>query len=127
MQELAKQFRYIMNTISAQEASFSVISFKNNLSGTKADGVQPYSVKRTSDGEIFSIGDMVTNGVRYHDKRMQGNIKGFNILDGNLFVEHTWSGVGTYLENLIKVIELPSEHQIDDKVWYTLWSAILAK
>jgi hypothetical protein len=109
--------------IPAQEASFSIVSFKNNLSGTKADGVKPYSVKRTSDGEVFSIGDLVTNGAWYEGKRMVGEITGFNILDGNLFVEHTWSGVGMYLENLFKLIGLPSEHQIDDKVWYTLWSA----
>jgi hypothetical protein len=123
MQELAQQFRHIMNTISAQEATFSIISFKNNLSGTKADGVQPYSVKRTSDGEIFSIGDTVTNGMWYQGKRMAGNITGFNILDGTLFVEHTWSGVGMNLDSLYKLIGLPSEHQIDDLVWYRLWSA----
>lgn len=83
-------------------------------------------IKRLRDGEIFSVGDYVTNGTK-----MKGNITGFEVSmredDGKLicFVTHTWSGVGMGLEDLQKLeekLKLPSAHQIDDEVWLNFWS-----
>lgn len=121
MRGLAKQSRHIMNTILSGE-SFSVISFQDKPSGTKVEsGVKLHSVKRTVDGEVFTIGDLVTN-----ELKMKGTITGFNILEGELFVSHTWSGVGMNLNSLSKIIELPSQHQIGNEVWLTLWSSPIA-
>lgn len=121
MQGLAKQSGHIMNTILSGE-SFSIVSFQDNPSGSKeGTSIKPHSVKRVSDGEIFTIGDMVTNGLWYEGRRMQGAITGFNLLEGQMFVSHTWSGIGMNLESLHKLIGLPSAHQIDDKVYLNLW------
>lgn len=98
------------------DKSFSIVSFLDNPSGSKAGiGIRPNSVKRVSDGEIFSIGDLVTNGTI-----MKGCITGFNILEGEMYVEHTWSGIGMNLDSLIKIMTLPSLHQIGDKVIFSI-------
>ena len=102
----------MQKTIKSGEA-FSIISFIDNPSGSKAEkGILPYSVSRTYDGEIFTIGDFVTNGTQ-----MKGNIKGFSILGGTMFVDHTWSEVGMNLDSLTKIIVLPSKFQVGDNVF----------
>lgn len=101
--------------------SFSIISFQDNPQGSKVgSGIRPHSVMRTSDKEVFTIGDIVTNGTR-----MTGEITGFSLLEGEIFIEHTWSGIGMNLESLSKVITLPSQFQIGDAVWFRLWSTDL--
>lgn len=104
--------------------SFSVLSFQDNPNGSKVDaGIRPHSVKRSSDEEVFTIGDTVTNGMFYEGRPMQGAITGFSILEGNMFVNHTWSGVGMNLESLTKVLVLPSKFQPHQKVWLRFWGA----
>lgn len=105
MQGLAKQSGHIMTTSTPatvqQEINyeaFSVVSFQDNKSGTKDASLRPLSVKREWDEEIFSIGDRVTNGTK-----MVGDITGFEFLEGKIFVNHTWSGVGMNLGSLQKV------------------------
>lgn len=101
--------------------TFAILSFQDRKSGSKSQlGVEPHSVKRVRDGEVFSIGDVITNGMSYKERQTQGTITGFTILEGEIFVDHTWSGVGFNLESLSKVIKLPSKYQIDDMVSYEL-------
>lgn len=106
MQEPAQRFRHIMTSstqsvIQQQEIereAFSVISFQDNKSGTRDASLRPLSVRRQWDGEVFSIGDRVTNGTK-----MVGNITGFEFLEGKIYVQHTWSGIGMNLGSLKKV------------------------
>jgi hypothetical protein len=105
----------MQKTIKSGEA-FSIISFIDNPSGSKAEkGILPYSVSRTYDGEIFTIGDLVTNGTK-----MKGQITGFSILGSTMFVDHTWSEVGMNLDSLSKIKELPSKHQVNDRVLFSI-------
>lgn len=115
MQELAKQFKNIMNN--KQTEGFTILSFLPRPSGSKITdpSFQPYSVKRFSDEKIFTIGDTVTNGTQ-----MIGQITSFEMLDGEVFVRHTWSGVGMNLDSLTKIIKLPSRHQVGDKVKFSI-------
>lgn len=107
MQEPAKRFRHIMTTstatqIAAQQEinyeAFTVISFQENKSGTKDATPRIQSLKRDWDEEVFSIDDLVTNGTK-----MIGNITGFEYLEGKIYVQHTWSGIGMNLGSLQKV------------------------
>lgn len=80
-------------------------------------GTAIHTVLRKSDGEVFTINDVVTNGTP-----MKGKITGFNITvseikgEVNMWVTHTWSGVGMALQNLKKLMALPSLHQFGDPV-----------
>lgn len=100
-----------MNT--AEVKGFTILTLLARPSGSKADSpsFQPHSIRRESDSEVFTIGDRVTNGTQ-----MTGKITGFEFLEGYVYVNHTWSGVGMDLDSLSKVNELPSKHQIGDKV-----------
>ena len=53
--------------------------------------------------EVFTIGDLVTNG-----SPMVGKITRFDMLDGEIYVETTWSKVGMGLSDLLKLPQLPS-------------------
>lgn len=88
------------------EQSFQIVSFLD-------DKFTPHSIKRLSDGEIFTIGDFVTNGTP-----MKGIIEMFSF-DRNInevFVHTDWSGIGMNLCSLKKEIELPSAYFIDQVV-----------
>ena len=95
-------------TIQHETAGFKILALLDNPNGSKSDALRPYSVQR-SDGEIFTIGDRVTNGTQ-----MTGNITEFGLLNGQIFVTTTWSGVGMNLDSLSKVIKLPSRYQAGD-------------
>lgn len=88
----------------ANPEAFSIVSFLPRKDGAHSgdSSFQPHSIKRESDGEIFTIGDFVSNGTQ-----MKGNITGFEMLNDNVFIQHTWSGVGMNLGSLSKV-EPPS-------------------
>lgn len=79
----------------------------------KGKSVNPHSIKRLSDGVIFSIGDYVTNGTK-----MMGHITHFDYCFGTdeVFVEHDWSGIQMNLDSLSHINKLPSQHQIGNKV-----------
>lgn len=104
-----------MNQINYE--AFTIVSFLPRKQGTNVNtpSFQPHTVKRDHDGEIFSIGDFVTNGTK-----MKGVITGFEMLEDYVYVNHTWSGVGMNLGSLKKIIELPSEHQVDDEVIFSI-------
>lgn len=92
---------------------FEIVSFLANPNGSDSSTFKPHTVRRTKDNELFQIGDEVTNG------EMTGTITGFSLLENKGFVDHTWSGVGMWLENLHKVITLPSRYQIKQVVYVT--------
>lgn len=93
-----------MNTETAR--SWEVVDFKGQ-------STEPYSIRRTSDGEVFSVGDYVTNGTK-----MKGYIEKFeySFKSDDIFVYTDWSGVGMNLGSLQLANRLPSGHQIGDKV-----------
>lgn len=105
--------------------AFSILEFLPRPSGSKTDdpAFLPKIVQRKHDGIIFVIGEDVTNGDNYQDKPCRGKIIGFDFLEGKIFVNHTWSGIGWNLGSLAHVVVLPCEHQIDDRVWFNMWSA----
>lgn len=84
----------------------------------------PKTIKRLSDGEVFSVSDYVTNGTK-----MRGKIEAFNFSfqDNEVFVETTWSRVQMNLDSLSKIINLPSSFQIDDEVVFSLAGDLNAK
>lgn len=101
-QELAKQFRNIMYT-------FNVISFADK-------NFTPHTVERLLHKEFdssFSIGDLVTN-----EHGMRGQITRFSLSEDlhNMYVYTDYSGVGFNLAAAHKVILLPSQHQINDRI-----------
>lgn len=77
---------------------FTILTVFDNPSGTTDTTIKPHSVQRNRDGEIFTVGDKVTNSTE-----MVGNITGFSLLNGKMHVEHTWSGIGMNLDSLIRV------------------------
>lgn len=93
--------------------NFEILSFRQNKSGGTETSFKPYSIRRLSDGEIFTLGDLVTNGTK-----MVGKITEFSFLEDSVYVDHTYSGVGMNLDSLIKytVKELPSEIQLNQVV-----------
>lgn len=93
--------------------NFEILSFRPNKSGGTETNFRPYSVKRLPDGEIFTLGDLVTNGTQ-----MVGKITGFSFLEDNVYVDHTWSGIGMNLDSLSKheVTELPTKVQLNQIV-----------
>jgi hypothetical protein len=105
--------------------AFNVIEFLPRPSGSKADAPAflPKVVQRKHDGLIFKIGDDVSNGGNYQGRQCRGKITGFDYLEDKIFVSHTWSGIGWNLGSLDHIIILPSENQIDDEVFFNLWSA----
>ena len=98
----------------------TILSFLPRPSGSPASekGFQPHSIQRTSDFEVFTIGDLVTNQMG-----MRGNIVCFDLLDGRVFIKTTWSGVGYSIEAAIKVQLLPSKHQVYDQVYLEMAQA----
>lgn len=88
-------------------ATFTILSFLDNPSGTKDSSFKPHSVKRHFDGEVFTIGDRVTNGTQ-----MVGLVEEFSFLNGQVFVKTDWSGVGMNLDSLSKEPIVPSKFQI---------------
>lgn len=97
--------------------AFTIISLLPRPSGSKANepSFQPNSIRRESDGEIFTIGDLITN-----ENGMKGNIVSFDYLEDTVFVKTTWSNVGYSLDMAIKVILLPSQFQIHDQVVFKI-------
>ena len=93
--------------------AFTIEAFLPRKSGTheSVPSFQPQAVKRLHDGEVFAIGDTVTNGTK-----MRGMITGFELLEGKVFVKHTWSGIGMNLGSLTNIAKLPAQFQIGDKV-----------
>lgn len=66
---------------------------------------------RASDEEVFTLDDVVTNG-----SDMVGRILKFELLNEQVFVTTTWSGVGMNLDSLEKLDKLPSKFQLGDNV-----------
>jgi hypothetical protein len=118
----AKQSRHIMNTATLD--GFTILSFLPRLSGqTKATDPSflPNSIRRERDGEVFTIGDAFTYpGLDRGDKPdPSGTITGFSLLEGTIFIEHTWSGVGFALDAICKQIKLPSAFQPSDQICFS--------
>ncbi len=111
MRGLAKQSILTMSTTSVDYEKFTILSFCENKSGTTDSSFKPYAIRRDWDGEVFTINDEVTNGTQ-----MRGNITGFTFLEGKVYVDHTWSGIGMNLGSLVKVPVLPSAYQVDQVV-----------
>lgn len=92
--------------------NFTILTVYDNPNGSPADApIKIHSVKRNEDGQIFTVGDRVTNGTE-----MIGDITSFQLLEGHLYVNHTWSGVGMGLDDLTKIQKLPSRYQEEDAV-----------
>ncbi len=93
--------------------AFTIVAFLPRKSGTEKSvpSFQPQAVKRTSDGEVFAIGDTVSNGTK-----MRGKIISFEMLEGEVYAKHTWSNVGMNLRDLTNIAKLPAQFQIGDKV-----------
>src|SRR4051812_14158860 len=103
--------------ITSQLRNATILAFLPRPSGTHKDtpSFQPHTVRRDSDSEVFAIGDTVSNGTQ-----MKGVITGFNMMDDEIFVSHTWSDVGMNLGSLYKVVLTPSQYQIDDEVLFVM-------
>lgn len=92
-----------MEQVIEVKKDWEILSFKGK-------SFKPKSVRRTTDGVVFSIGDMVTNDPE-NPKGMKGAIIGFEPDDtvngdgSGLWVSHTWSGVGMNLASLSHVVE----------------------
>lgn len=85
--------------------SFQIVSFLD-------DKFTPHSVKRLSDGEVFTIGDFVTNG-----SPMKGIIEEFQLFNKEeMFVKTDWSGIGMHLDDLKREVILPSAYFIDQVI-----------
>lgn len=120
MQELAKQFTKIMSRL--HKVDSTTIQSTSAFKVLEKDDELPSSLKRLSDGAVFSIGDFVTNGTK-----MRGNITGFEFYvneetsELTCFITHTWSGVGMALENLTHLNDgLPSRFQVKEVVNFIL-------
>lgn len=120
-QEPAQRFRHIMITIvkqngaSAVQIPYEIKAFNEKPSGTKVTdhSFDPRTIKRLSDSIEFSIGDRVSNG---DDSPMCGKILSFSLLEEEIYVTTTYSGVGMNLGSLQKVAETPSRFQRGDAV-----------
>lgn len=87
----------------------------------------PRTIKRI-DGQLFSIGDRVTNGVYSKGKQVNGLIERFeySFKGDSVFVYTDWSGVGFNLGSLSHILEsnkLPSRFQLGDLVTLNFGSA----
>ncbi len=82
----------------------------------------PKSILRLHDGEVFSLGDYVTNGTQ-----MKGNIEKFDFsFRGNdVFVYTDWSGIGMNLDSLIHTQPLPCKFQIGKTVLLNVGEQLL--
>lgn len=103
---------------------YTILAFVNRRSGVLATtpSFQPYAIRRESDGEIFSIGDKwFSNGGACSTGQIpHGTITGFEMLEGNIFIQHDWSGVGFSLDGIEKGVTLPSQFQVNDKVEFII-------
>lgn len=90
----------------SQPRNWEVVAFQGNSSEAE-------TIKRISDGEVFTIGNYVTNGTK-----MKGSIERFSysFKDDMVFVYTDWSGVGMNLDSLQHTTKLPSKHQIGHPV-----------
>lgn len=93
--------------------TFNVISYADK-------NFNPHTVERLIDkqwDENFAIGDYVTNGTK-----MKGKIIRFELSNDlqSLFVYTDWSNVGMNLESVYKIEQLPAQHQIGDKVNFSI-------
>jgi hypothetical protein len=100
----------LLTPINAGTLNFAILSYENNENST------PYSVRRFSDDEVFTVGDFVSNGTK-----IKGKILAFNLYtntDGNLmmFVETDWSKVGMGLDDIFKLVITPSKFQVMETV-----------
>jgi hypothetical protein len=102
---------------------YRILSFVDPQSGSSENisNFRPYAIQRDSDGEIFTIGDRFINkNVKPGTKAPHGEITGFELLEGTVFIRHTWSGIGFSLNSIEKDITLPSRFQINDKVVFII-------
>lgn len=110
----------------------TIVAFVPRNDGAKSDSPSflPYAIRRDSDGEVFQIGDPwyskdgpCSTGVVPH-----GKITGFEMLNGNVYIEHTWSGVGFSIYGIEKgTQQLPSKFQINQVVNLNFGSNIRAQ
>ncbi len=86
--------------------NFEILEFVGNSETIK-------TVKRITDGGLFTIGDLVTNYMK-----MVGKITKFDysIKSNEIFVYTTWSGIGTNLDSVIHEMKLPTAFQLNDEV-----------
>jgi hypothetical protein len=91
--------------------TFKVLSFQKNPSGGTDDSFKPYSIQRLSDGMEFTIGERVEN-----DMGMMGKILDWTLLETDVFATTTWSSVGMWIDELKKMVELPTKYQRGDRV-----------
>lgn len=96
--------------------TFEISSFIQNKSGTNDGSLKPYSVKRKADGEIFTIGDsfiLASKEGTYNN--VMGIITGFELLESDIFINHTWSGIGFSLDSISHGMPiLPSNLQVNE-------------
>jgi len=97
---------------------FTVVEFQPRRQGSKEGSFVPIAIRRNRDYETFRLGQEVTKGDLYQGRPTHGRIKEFSLLEGEVFVETTWSGIGWNLDSLTLFfpVTLPSKYQIDDPV-----------
>lgn len=99
---------------------YTILAFVNRRSGVLAStpSFQPYAIRRESDGTVFSIGDewYSSGGPCSTGQVPHGTITGFEMLEGNIYIQHDWSGVGFSLEGIEKGVTLPSKFQLNQVV-----------
>lgn len=104
----------LLMTTTPTTGSFQILTYSANHFGEIVENfpfpVKPHSVKRLSDGEVFTLGDRVSNDL------MKGKITEFRITNGTMFVITTWSGIGMDIDSVHKLNTLPSKYQEGDKV-----------
>jgi hypothetical protein len=121
MQEPAKRFAKNMSRLHMVDPT-TINSTKAFSVKERNDSGLPTCIARFSDHSYWRVGDYVTNGTQ-----MKGTIKAFNfsVNEDNgavtCFVDHTWSGIGMGLEDLVKMDQsLPSMFQVKQVVDFIL-------
>ena len=92
------------NLLGGNSPAYSILEFSKQ-------SFHPQSIRRNDDGEIFSLGDRVSNGLS-----MCGLITKFWVSESDIFVSHSYSGVDMSVSSLQHVAETPSKFQQGDAV-----------
>lgn len=100
-----------MNNVSD---NYRIVKFCTGKDKTNVcSSFEPEKIERMQDGELFSIGDIVTNG---QDSPMVGAIQRFQIDNDDIYVYTSYSGVGMNMSSISKVVRLPCKYQMGEKV-----------
>ena len=80
------------------QKSFEILAFITNSNGTTDSSFKPKTIKRLSDNEVFTVGDIVIQ----QQLEIVTEITGFSFLEDKVFIEHTYSKVGLSMEEIKK-------------------------